>query len=75
MNTEYSLRALISPSSAPNSPASGPDIPASKRGFCRSNAASSVDPERGKPEMKWMDSMGASLPNVRTAALTACPAY
>jgi hypothetical protein len=39
-------------SSAPNRPASGPDIPASKRGFCRSEAASEVDPERGRPEMK-----------------------
>ena len=75
MNTEYSLRALISPSSAPNSPASGPDIPASNRGFCRSNAESSVEPERGKPEMKWMDAMGAFLPNVRTAALSASPEY
>ena len=54
MNIENSLRALISPSKAPNRPASGPDIPAANRGFCRSNAANRVDPERGSPEMKWM---------------------
>ena len=28
-------------------------MPAWKRGFCRSKAASNVDPERGKPDMKW----------------------
>jgi hypothetical protein len=31
---------------------SEPDMPAWKRGFCRSSAASSVEPERGSPEMK-----------------------
>ena len=71
MNTEYSLRALISPSRAPNNPASGPDIPASKLGFCRSNAASNVEPERGKPEMKWMAAKASSRPKVRTMPLDA----
>ena len=33
-------------------PASGPLMPAWKRGFCRSNAASKVEPERGNPEIK-----------------------
>ena len=28
-------------------------MPAEKRGFCRNSAASKVDPERGRPEMKW----------------------
>ena len=30
----------------------GAGHPASKRGFCRSSAANSVDPDRGRPEMK-----------------------
>ncbi|MNL89630.1 hypothetical protein D3C87_2200770 [compost metagenome] len=30
----------------------GDVMPAWKRGFCRSRAASNVDPERGRPEMK-----------------------
>lgn len=51
-NTGNSLRALIPRSKAPKSPASGPDIPASKCGFCHSNAASRVEPERGRPEVK-----------------------
>ena len=61
MNIENSLRALISLSRAPNSPASGPDMPASKRGFCRNSAASRVEPDRGRPEMKWMAAMGVPL--------------
>src|ERR1700744_1160836 len=28
-------------------------MPAEKRGFCRNSAASRVEPERGRPEMKW----------------------
>ena len=71
MNIENSLRALISPSRAPNRPASGPVIPASNRGFWRSSAASKVEPERGRPEMKWMDAMGAPLPKLRPLALGA----
>src|ERR1700754_3300238 len=71
MKTEYSLRALISLSRAPNRPASGPDMPASKRGFCRSNAASSVEPERGRPEMKCMVAKARSRPRVRIMPLAA----
>ena len=29
-------------------------MPAWNRGFCRRSAASSVEPERGSPEMKWI---------------------
>jgi hypothetical protein len=36
-------------------------MPASKRGFWRNNAASKVEPERGRPEMKWMVAIGALL--------------
>src|SRR5262245_31712191 len=36
-----------------NSEAIGLDMPAWKRGFCRRMAAVSVEPARGKPEMKW----------------------
>src|SRR5687768_6736918 len=36
-----------------NSAATGLDIPAWKRGFCRRIAAVSVEPARGRPEMKW----------------------
>jgi hypothetical protein len=32
----------------------GPLIPAWNRGFCRKIAASNVEPERGRPDMKWM---------------------
>ncbi len=28
-------------------------MPAEMRGFCLSSAASKVEPERGRPEMKW----------------------
>ena len=36
-----------------NSEATGLDMPAWKRGFCRRIAAVSVEPARGRPEMKW----------------------
>jgi hypothetical protein len=52
MNTAASLRRLIAPWSAMNSAPTALVIPASKRGFCRRMAPSSVDPERGSPEMK-----------------------
>jgi hypothetical protein len=32
----------------------GLDIPAWKRGFWRRMPASKVEPERGKPDMKWI---------------------
>jgi hypothetical protein len=28
-------------------------MPAEKREFCRNSAASKVEPERGRPEIKW----------------------
>jgi hypothetical protein len=34
------------------SPHSELEIPAEKRGFCRRMALSSVEPDRGKPDMK-----------------------
>jgi hypothetical protein len=43
---------------APNNGANALDIAAWKRGFWRNKAASKVEPERGKPEMKcsfWDD--------------------
>src|SRR5580658_548191 len=52
MKTAVSLRRLIVPSSAMYMAPTGLVIPAWKRGFCRRIAASSVDPERGSPEMK-----------------------
>ena len=36
-----------------NSEAIGLDMPAWKRGFWRRIAAVSVEPARGRPEMKW----------------------
>jgi hypothetical protein len=35
-------------------PPTGLVIPARKRGFWRRMVASKVEPERGRPEMKWM---------------------
>jgi hypothetical protein len=40
---------------ASTSDPTGPVIPAWNRGFCRNIADSNVDPERGKPEMKWIE--------------------
>ena len=51
-NGRYLVRALIWESKASNRPANGPDMPAWKRGFCCSRAANSVEPDRGRPEMK-----------------------
>jgi hypothetical protein len=36
----------------PHGIATGLVTPATNRGFCRDNALSSVEPHRGKPEMK-----------------------
>jgi hypothetical protein len=47
-----SLRRLIVPSNAMNRAPTGLVIPAWRCGFCRRIAASSVDLERGSPEMK-----------------------
>ncbi|MNF92817.1 hypothetical protein D3C84_754730 [compost metagenome] len=47
-----SLPALNWPSIEENRLPTGLVMPAWKRGFWRSKAASSVEPERGKPEMK-----------------------
>ena len=46
-----------------NSEATGLDMPAWKRGFCRRIAAVSVEPARGRPDMKW---------NVRLVGDTNC---
>ena len=42
------------PGMAMNSDATGLDIPVRKHGFWRMIAASRVEPERGRPEMKWI---------------------
>ena len=52
MNTAASLRWLVSRSMALNRLPTGLVMPAEKRGFCRSSAASRVEPERGRPAMK-----------------------
>ena len=52
MNTAPSLRALVTLSMALNKLPTGLVMPAENRGFCRSKAANSVEPERGRPEMK-----------------------
>jgi hypothetical protein len=46
------LRALVSFSIARKSAWTGLLMPEEKRGFCRKSAASSVEPERGSPDMK-----------------------
>src|SRR5271166_4739069 len=52
MNAVPSLRWLVSLSIARKSEKTGLLMPAEKRGFCRSSAARSVEPARGRPEMK-----------------------
>jgi len=51
-NTEKAGAALISLCSTPTSAATGLVIAAENRGFCFRMALSSVEPERGNPEMK-----------------------
>ena len=65
--TAVSFCGLMALSSVVTRPPTGPVIAAAKRGFCRSSPASSVEPERGRPEMKWMRGIGW-LPGFATAS-------
>lgn len=47
--------------SPPHKAAIGLVMAAEKRGFCRSSAHSKVDPDRGKPEIKWKRDVILSL--------------
>jgi hypothetical protein len=51
------------PSTVSMSPATGDDMPAWKRGFFRRIAASSVEPDRGRPEMKCSSEHRVSHPS------------
>src|SRR4051812_37252447 len=68
---ESSLPAETCPMTPSNSEATGLDMPALKRGFCRSIAEKSVDPARGRTEMKWNfrgDGDNRSLPYTQPGA-------
>ena len=69
MNTAASLRGLVTLQHGVEQLPTGLVMPAEKRGFCRSNAASSVEPERGRPEMKWMPFCIVNLSRVLAAAV------
>ena len=54
-----SLPAETWPITPSNSEATGLDMPAWKRGFWRRIAENSVEPARGRPEMKWNVRLGS----------------
>ena len=60
-NTANSLAPLIFGMTALMRATTGLVMAAAKRGFCRSSAQSKVDPDRGRPEIRWiLDTIAAS---------------
>jgi len=57
-NGANSALPLIFGSNAENKEYTGLLMPAWNRGFCRRRADNNVEPERGRPEIRWTSSMG-----------------